>query len=145
MIKNVLKLQGCPRLFNRAMSSITFGSVGDIIAICQVIVTTVTALSSSRGASVEYRALINELWGLAQALEATKSLLEQRSQLLGPPLQSQGRLRIALQNCRECLERELESIQKFSTSMSNAGPTKSAKDAFWKVRWLGHKVGCIVQ
>ena len=95
------------------MASITFGSVGDIISICQVIVKTVSALSESRGSAVEYQGLINELWSLAQALESLKSLLDDETQL-----RHRGRLRLALQNCRECLERELGSLRKFSTSLS---------------------------
>ena len=117
------------------MASVTFGSVGDIIAICQIITTAIKSLSTSRGSDVEYRGLINELWSLAQALESIKSLLEEDTQI-----KHRGRLRIALQNCRECLERELESIRKFSSSLGKVGSAKSARDAFWKTRWLGHKV-----
>ena len=120
------------------MASVTFGSVGDIITICQVITTTIKALSASRGSDVEYRGLINELWSLAQALESIKSLLEEDTEI-----KHRGRLRIALQNCRECLERELESIRKFSTSLGKVASTKSARDAFWRTRWLGHKVNLL--
>ena len=117
------------------MASVTFGSVGDIITVCKIITTTIKALSASRGSDVGYRELINELWSLAQALESIKSLLEEDSQI-----KHKGRLRIALQNCRECLEHELESIRKFSISLGKLGSARSARDAFWKIRWLGHKV-----
>ena len=59
------------------MASITFGSVGDIIAICQIITTTFRSLSESSGSAAEYRALIGELRSLSQALESVKALLEQ--------------------------------------------------------------------
>ena len=120
------------------MASITFGSIGDLVATCQVIVNIVNALSASRGSAIEYQELITELWSLAQALESVKSLLEH-----DPQLPHRGRLGIALQNCRSCLERELNNIQKFSASLSRkANRTTSARDAFWKTRWLGHKVRC---
>lgn len=46
----------CPSSLSalRAMSSLTFGSVGDIIAICGIIQQVVQALSDTRGSAPEY-------------------------------------------------------------------------------------------
>ena len=68
-------------LVSNNMASITFGSIGDLVATCQVIVNIVNALSASRGSAIEYQGLINELWSLAQALESVQSLLEHDLQL----------------------------------------------------------------
>ena len=50
------------------MSGITFGSVGDIIAVGQIGWALAQALSSSRGSSKEYQALVKELQRFDQAL-----------------------------------------------------------------------------
>lgn len=47
---------------------ITFGSVGDIIAICLLVKDCVDALSESRGAAASYQAVIRELYILEKAL-----------------------------------------------------------------------------
>ena len=117
------------------MAAITFGSVGDIIAVCQVIKTTIHALSTSRGSAAEYQSLTNSLWSLSQALESVKSLLEKSL-----PMQHRGRLNVALQNCIEYLDRELDRIQKFAFALRRAGSGNRTIDAFWKLRWQGHKV-----
>ena len=116
------------------MVSIAFGSVGDIIAICQVIAATVRSLSSTIGSSTEYESLINSLWSLAQALESVKSLIEQGSQL-----PHQGRLQTVLGNCHECLDRELDNIRIFAASLRSAGSSNRLKDAIMKIRWQGQK------
>ena len=117
------------------MAAISFGSVGDIVAICEILVKTVNALSKSHGSAVDYQSLIGELWSLAQALEAVKSLLGRE-----PQLHHRGRLEIALHNCQKCLERELDKIQKFETSLSGAVRNGIFKDVYWKLRWQTHKV-----
>lgn len=50
------------------MSGITFGSVGDIIAVGQIALQLGRALSDSRGSAKEYRVLIRELQAFDQAL-----------------------------------------------------------------------------
>jgi hypothetical protein len=50
------------------MSGITFGSVGDIIAVWQIALQLAQALSDSRGSAKEYHALIRELQAFDQAL-----------------------------------------------------------------------------
>jgi hypothetical protein len=58
------------------MSGITFGSVGDIIAVGQIAVQLVQALSDSRGSTKEYRELMRELQMFDQALlQARRDLI----------------------------------------------------------------------
>jgi hypothetical protein len=47
---------------------ITFGSIGDIIAVSQITVSLVKALSDTRGSTSQYQALIKELKHFDQAL-----------------------------------------------------------------------------
>ena len=50
------------------MSGITFGSVGDIIAVGQIAWALAKALTDSRGSAKEYQDLIKELQAFDQAL-----------------------------------------------------------------------------
>jgi hypothetical protein len=50
-------------------SGITFGSIGDIIAVGQIAVSLVKALSDTRGSAPEYQALVKELRGFDGALQ----------------------------------------------------------------------------
>jgi hypothetical protein len=51
------------------MASFTFGSVGDIIAICQIRQSTVSALNDARGSAAEYQVLGRSLANLFVILE----------------------------------------------------------------------------
>ena len=121
------------------MAFITFGSVGDIISICQIVIRAVAALSKSHGSAFEYQSLIDELHCLSQGLEAIKSLLEEDS----AHLHHRGRLRTVLDACRRCLERELEGIRRFESSLGRRASSRgrwSGKDVFRKLQWQTHKV-----
>ena len=47
---------------------VTFGSVGDIIAVCVLVKDCVDALSETKGAAASYQAVIRELFILEKAL-----------------------------------------------------------------------------
>ena len=117
------------------MASLTFGSVGDIVTVCGIIIDVVKALSESRGSAADYQGLIRELWSLAQVLESVGSLLEEHSWL-----PNHGRLETILQNCKRCLDHYLKQIKAFEPSLGQNTPRVSAKDIYRKVRWLSRKV-----
>lgn len=50
------------------MSAITFGSVGDIIAVGQIAVDLAQALSNTRGSAKDYQGLVGELQAFDKAL-----------------------------------------------------------------------------
>ncbi|MCJ1334191.1 hypothetical protein MMC10_010898 [Thelotrema lepadinum] len=116
------------------MASLTFGSVGDIVTVCGIIIDVVKALSESRGSAADYQGLIRELWSLAQVLESVGSLLEEHSWL-----PNHGRLETILQNCKRCLDHYLKQIKAFEPSLGQNTPRVSAKDIYRKVRWLSRK------
>lgn len=57
------------------MSGITFGSVGDIIAVGQIALQLAKALSDSRGSAKAYQALVKELQNFDQALLQVSTIL----------------------------------------------------------------------
>jgi len=53
---------------HNTMSGITFGSIGDIIAVTQIACGLVKALSNGQGSAKEYQGLVKELQTFDQAL-----------------------------------------------------------------------------
>ena len=116
------------------MAALTFGSVGDIIALCEIVANVVEALSESRGSSAQYQELITELFSLSQALESVDELA-----LVHHAIQNAGRLRNALGLCHKCLDVNLRTIQKYQRSLRAGGSGKSVTDVFRKLRWQSHQ------
>lgn len=116
------------------MASLTFGSVGDIITVCKIIIDVVKAVSESRGSATDYQGLIRELWGLAQTLEGISSLLEEY-----PQLRNNGNLRDLLEKCKICLDTYLEQIKSFESSLAHSSSKLSPKHIYRKVAWISRK------
>ena len=71
--------------------AITFGSVGDIIVVCQIVQSIVKALDDSRGSASEFRQLMRSLSSLAQALQQTQELVKYQNHITnGEVVGSQG-------------------------------------------------------
>ena len=117
------------------MASLTIGSVGDIITICDILRTVVQALSESRGSATEYQALVRELQALSQAVYSVRSLLERHQDL-----KEIGRLQDLLKDCRGNLIRELERIQPYGTALQSCPSVSAVKIICRKIRWLTGKV-----
>ena len=117
------------------MASLTIGSVGDIITICDILRTVVQALSESRGSAAEYQALVKELQALSQAVYSVRSLLERHQDL-----KEIGRLQDLLKDCRSNLIRELERIQPYGTALKSCPSVSAVKIICRKIRWLTGKV-----
>lgn len=85
------------------MSGITFGSVGDIIAVTQICISLAQALSDSRGSASAYQALVKELRTFDKALLQVVALWQNYED--SPELQELGAItRILLKNGeRYCL------------------------------------------
>ena len=45
----------------------------------------------------------------------------------------------ALNFSRDCLNDNLDRLQKFQSSLQAHGPSRLARDAFWKLRWSGYR------
>ncbi|KAF8864214.1 hypothetical protein BDZ45DRAFT_685401 [Acephala macrosclerotiorum] len=127
---------------------ITFGSIGDLIAVGQITFMLAKALNESQGSSHNYRGLIKELRNFDQALLQHEII----------PLSDQARLRpsgritnrapnpelhrlgvstkVAVQDCRETLSKFKDNIeQKYGSSLDSSGTKHWVKDTSKKLLW----------
>ena len=88
---------------------ITFGSVGDIIAVAQIVTQIISALSDSRGSAVEYQQLFAELRSLQKALDYLDKLATRR----GREVETLDSIKLAAATCRRPLEAFQKKIEKY--------------------------------
>lgn len=116
----------------------TFGSVGDIIAVCLLVKDLVDALDKSSGSKAEYQSLIEELRILDRALLEIEQF--SRNQTGTPELTS------VCQTAKEAVDRCKESVTEFSQKIRKykgalGGPSTCSKsfqlfqEATMAVRW----------
>jgi hypothetical protein len=113
---------------------ITFGSVGDIISICLIVKDLVDTLNKSRASSAEYSEVIRELWILDRALLEVELL----SRTLSATVELNALCETARQTvekCRLTVEAFSRRIEKYGTSLGEAGSGNIMKDAALKLRW----------
>jgi hypothetical protein len=116
------------------MSSVTFGSVGDIIAICLLAKDIARALDDSRGSSAEYQGLITEIRSLECSLlevemftrtwrdtSTSSSLRHECCQLVN--------------ESRKTLEEFQAYLKKYEPSLSRDGHTGILRRAGSKIKW----------
>lgn len=114
--------------------SLTFGAVGDFIAVCSLIKEIVTALDHTRGSASEFRDLRSQLEILATTVQEAESLFNHASQhnvLFG--LRS-----VALQTTtqiRNSIDRFKNHVAKFGPSLSTGGSGNRVRDTGRKVQW----------
>jgi hypothetical protein len=102
------------------MSTITFGSVGDIISICLLVKDILATAHESWGSDAEYRALSDELRCLERALLETALLIERHRGRIGLLANVIGE---EVVGCRSCLERIRALLTKYKRAL---GPDKSS-------------------
>ncbi|KAF8857708.1 hypothetical protein BDZ45DRAFT_427644 [Acephala macrosclerotiorum] len=121
------------------MSGITFGSVGDIIAVGQIAWALAQALSGSRGSAKEYQLLEKELQAFHQALLQVVALWQNYEE--SSELRELGTmLRNAVKDWQDTLLAfRLKVDRMYGTSLSPGGCGNWLKDASKKVLWLKEK------
>lgn len=116
------------------MSSVTFGSVGDIITVCLLAKSIVEALDDSRGSSAEYQGLINELRSLeCSLLEAelfTRSWTDAST-----AVSLQHECSKLVNECRKTLQDFLAHLEKYESSLSKDSRAGIVKRAGMKIKW----------
>ena len=116
------------------MSSITFGSVGDIISVCLLVKDVVEALDQSRGSSAEYQALVRELGILERALLEVDLLSRSQSQSkeITDICSTASR---SVQHCRKTLQTFSQKITRYDAALGEKGPKKLFQQVSMKLRW----------
>jgi hypothetical protein len=119
---------------------VTFGSVGDIIAVGLLIKDLVAALNQSRGSQAEYKQLVAEL-NLLQDVLARIDNLCNTTATAGPRLQVSDLHNTALQialNCRKCIEGFNIQLKRYDKTLGSSrarSKKEMCKAAVAMVRW----------
>lgn len=113
---------------------VTFGSVGDIIAVGLLIKDLIKCLDDSRGSSAEYQAVIRELRSLDYALlEVELMFLSCQGSTELDALRANA-LHIAEQ-CGRCITEFRELVKKYGRSLQSGGSGHFIKDTALKFKW----------
>jgi hypothetical protein len=120
---------------------ITFGSVGDIIAVCVLVKDCVEALSDANGSASQYQAVIRELYILEKALLEVGVL--SRTHATTPELTALfTSADTTIEQCRKSLAHFKAKIQPYEnhlgTTSTNSNVQKafngSAKKLLWQIK-----------
>ncbi|KAJ4353517.1 uncharacterized protein N0V89_005247 [Didymosphaeria variabile] len=120
---------------------VTFGSVGDIIAVCILVKDCVDALSETRGSAAEYQAVVRELYILEKALLEVGIL--SRTHAVTPELNNLfSSITTAIDQCRKSLEAFKAKIKPYDHDLGDgSGGGKAhkilagtARKFLWQVR-----------
>lgn len=118
------------------MSSVTFGSVGDIITVCLLAKSIVEALDDSRGSSAEYHGLISEIRAFECSLLEVELLT--RSEKWKDATDSASLelecSKIILE-CRKTLENFQAYLKKYDSSLSKDTRKGILRRAGAKIKW----------
>lgn len=116
------------------MSSVTFGSVGDIITVCLLAKSIVEALNDSRGSSAEYQGLINELRSLeCSLLEAELFTRSWTDASTAASLQHECSKLV--NESRKTLQAFQAHLEKYDSSLSKDSRAGIVKRAGMKIKW----------
>ncbi|KAF4629035.1 hypothetical protein G7Y89_g9116 [Cudoniella acicularis] len=108
-------------------------SVGDFIAGIQLVRDVITSLKVSGGSSVEYQALMTELFSLERALLDVKTLRSLDSY----PDQLDA-LKCATTQCQHTINRFMTKIQKYQPTLNAQGSSSKWRGGFRKVQCISN-------
>ena len=119
-------------------------SVGDFIAVGQLIGKISNALKQGRGATADYRSLISALSSLGQCIRSSSSAilslqLDPHQHLNNHEKPILNGIQHEVQCCKALLEGFLCSSQKYTESLLHSGAKKRLKDEWRKVIWFVYK------
>jgi len=113
---------------------ISFGSVGDIIAICLLVKELVVALDESKGSATEYREVLLELRALERALHKVEMLSKSHASTVKLNALYATARKAAL-DCRQPVEAFFNRIKKYGSSLDVGASRKSIRNTAMKIRW----------
>lgn len=111
---------------------VTFGSVGDIIAVAQIVKSLLGALDDARGSAKEYQLVIEDLKNLEKVL-LELNLLEKTSYESAEFLALGDTAKRIASECRALLEAFHQKIAKYNNRFDRDG--YALAEAYWKLRW----------
>ena len=110
---------------------VAFGfSVGDFVAVINLIGTVIDALRESSHAGSSFRSLINELYALETALLRVKRLDVDIDRTIETVA-----LRQAASQCQGSIDQFYTKIQKYQPHLQQVGTNSRIKDTWAKVKW----------
>ena len=113
---------------------VSFGSVGDIIAVGLLIKDLVKCLDDSRGSSSEFQSVIRELHSLDRALLEVGLLCSSYEASLGLDAHLKTALDIAEQ-CKSCVTEFQKRAHKYKPSLQPGGSGTILRDTAIKLKW----------
>ncbi|KAF2998629.1 hypothetical protein E8E13_007405 [Curvularia kusanoi] len=120
---------------------ITFGSVGDIIAVCLLVKDLVEALDEACGSKREYQFVIRQLRILDRTLLEIDLLTKALDNAATPELRDLcSTIKDAAMECKTLVDTFLERVKKYKSSLDEGQDPGMFKDVVAKVRWrIGEK------
>ena len=115
---------------------VSFGSVGDIIALGILIKDLIKCLDNGRGASAEFQTMIRELRSLEYALVEVQFLFlpEPRQELQSLEPLRNSVLVVAAQ-LDKCITEYSSRLRRYQNNLQPGGSANFAKDVALKVKW----------
>ncbi|KAH6685669.1 hypothetical protein F5X68DRAFT_209105 [Plectosphaerella plurivora] len=116
-------------------TALTFGSVGDIIAICQIVIELSRALGSSAGSARQYQDLREDLERFTRTLMQVIAVYERHENSLH--LNNLDKeIRRVVDDCAVCLRETLDFFHvKYHRHLQPGGSSNVVKDAVKKLEW----------
>jgi hypothetical protein len=120
---------------------VTFGSVGDIIAVCLLVKDLVEALDQARGSKAEYQSAIRELWILDRTLLEIELFTKAHENASTPELRGLCKTaKDAALQCKTLVSTFRERVKKYKSTFDDGEDPGLLKDVAAKVRWrIGEK------
>lgn len=116
------------------MSAVTFGSVGDIIAVCLLAKQIVDSLDSARGSAAEYRSLATEIRSLEKTLLEVE-LLVRKYKDHNAAISVLDEVPDLIRDCRNVLYSLDQDLKKYHKHLKESPCSNLAGRVGMKVRW----------
>ncbi|KAH7867895.1 uncharacterized protein C8R40DRAFT_1063404 [Lentinula edodes] len=125
--------------------ALTFGSIGDIITVIELLNRVREALCDSTGSSAEYQALIVDLDVFSDILDAVKSSISSDTRLSPQSESLLNAHRQAVQSSHDLLKDIHGKIWKYQSSLRAGGSGNAMRDSWRKIGWALFKKPELVQ
>ena len=116
------------------MSFAPVGSLGDVIALINIVKELITAFDKRRGSSAEYQDILRKLWAFNRVLKEVETLCRSIT-TTAEATTSRDAMLCVVGQARTSIEALSKGIRKFEPSLRQGGSQSSLKDAARKAEW----------